>query len=137
MPAPPNKPFVALLCIVLGAIPISMAFGLISAKPESMHAPPYIVALAGLLFWFAAASILSGPTRPRLNHLFGGVLLAIFAAVGGWVAIFGTDSSFGGGMPFVSHATNGWIARTIFGAGAILCAALSVYALGKAARGVA
>jgi hypothetical protein len=102
-----------------------------------MHAPRYIVVLAGLLFWFAAGSILSGATRPRLSNLFGGVLLAIFAIVGGWVSISGSDSSIGGGIPFVSHATNDWIARGIFGGGAILCAALSAYAFGRAVRGVA
>jgi hypothetical protein len=125
------------VCIVAGAIPIGIGLGLIPANPESMHAPKYVTALAGLSFWFAAASLLAGAARPRLNHLFGGILLAIFAVVFGWVSIFGSDRGFSGGIPLVSHVTNAWIAKALFGSGSVLCAAFSAYALGKAVRGVA
>jgi hypothetical protein len=133
IPPTTSHRIVAALCMVLGAFPIGMAIGLIPTEPVSMHAPRYIVALAGLLFWVAAGAILFGSASSRLNHLFGGVLLAVFAIIGGWVAIFGGDNSFGG-IPFASQATNGLMARAIFGSGAISCAALSVYAFGRTFR---
>jgi len=123
---------VAALCIVLGAIPMGLATGIFPARPGSLHAPRTIIFLAGLLFWLAAASLLIGSNRARLNHLFGAGLMAVFAIVGGWVSVFGFDSAFTGGMPFVSAAANEWIARAMFGGGAILCAALSAYAFVKA-----
>jgi hypothetical protein len=135
IPPTPSHRVVAALCMVLGAFPIGMAIGLIPTEPESMHAPRYIVALAGLLFWVAAGAILFGTSSPRINHLFGGILLALFAMIGGWVATFGADNFFGG-IPFASQATKGLMARAIFGSGAISCAALSVYAFGRAFRGV-
>lgn len=59
MPATANR-LAAVLCFIGGAFPIGIATGLIRTRPESIHAPLYIVALAGLLFWIAAASLLFG-----------------------------------------------------------------------------
>lgn len=127
----------AVMCILFGSFPVALSLGLIRADPASMQTPRVIVALAGLLFWLGAGALLAGDTRPRLNNLFGGLVLALLATIGGWVSIFGTESAFGGGVPFVSHTSNAWIARVIFGGGAILCAGLSAYAFRRVVRGVA
>jgi hypothetical protein len=96
-----------------------------------------MVTFAGLLFWVAAVSILFGRMRPRFNSLLAAILFALFAVVGGWVSVFGTGSAFGGGVPIVSHATNEWISRVVFGVGAIICIGCSAYALKRAVRPVA
>lgn len=129
--AQPRWPM-ALLCIVCGALPIGFASGLLPVDPKSLHAPRYIVALCGLLFWIAAWALVAGPARPRLNNILGAVLTAIFALIGGWVALDGSSDGFGGGMPFVSHAANVNIGRAVFGCGAIISAGLSLYAIRKA-----
>jgi hypothetical protein len=135
-PAPRNR-LAALLCIVLGAIPIGLASGLIPSEPGAIHAPRYIIALAGLLFWVAAIALFLGNTRPRLNQLLGAILLALFAAIGGWVALFGESRAFGGGVPLASSSSNVSLARIVFGVGALLCAGLSLYAFRKAFARVA
>jgi hypothetical protein len=127
----------ALLCLICGIVPIGIAFGVIPARPGSIRAPLFIVALAGLLFWFAAASLLFGSTRPRLNSLLGAMLFALFATIGGWVSVFGTGIAFRGGVSVVSSDANEWMARVIFGLGALVCAACSLYALKRAIRTVA
>jgi ABC-type transport system involved in multi-copper enzyme maturation permease subunit len=127
----------AVLCLICGVVPIGIAFGVIPARPESIRAPLFIVALAGLLFWFAAASLLFGSTRPRLNSLLGAILFALFATIGGWVSVSGSSIAFGGGIAVVANDANEWIARAIFGLGALVCAACSLYALRRAIRTVA
>jgi hypothetical protein len=124
----------AALCILCGALPIGIALGVIPAKPGSVHAPVSVVLFAGLLFWFAGASLLFGSTRPRVNSLLAAIILAMLAAIGAWVSIRGTSGAFGGGLLFVSHAVNEWISRSIFGCGALVCAGCSIYALKKAIR---
>ncbi len=135
-PAPRSR-LAVLLCIVLGAIPIGLALGLIPAEPGALHAPRYVVALAGLLFWVAAIALVLGNTRPRLNQLLGAILFALFAAIGGWVSLFGDSHAFGGGVPLVSSSSNVSLARIVFGFGALLCAGLSLYAFKKAFARVA
>jgi hypothetical protein len=56
---------------------------------------------------------------------------ALFGVIGGWVALNGESNQFGGGFPFVSPAANDAFARWLFGAGAIICFAVAVYALKK------
>jgi hypothetical protein len=114
-----------------------MVFGVIPMKPGSLHAPAYIVVIAGLLFWFAALSILFGSTRPRFNSLLAAILFALLAVVGGWISFFGASNAFGGGVPLVSHAANEWVSRLMFGCGAIICLLCSFYALMRAVRPVA
>ena len=121
----------ALLCLVLGAIPVGIGLEVLPVAPETIHAPRIIVVLAGLLFWVCAVSLMSG-SRPRWNHFFGGVILAIFAVIGGWVSIYGESDAISGGAPFASRGTNVSVARIVFGAGALLSAGLSLYAFVKA-----
>ena len=113
---------------------MGMAIGIIPVKTGSLHAPTYIVFIAGLLFWIAGVSILIGSTRPRFNSLLAAILFALFAVIGGWVSLFGTSNAFGGGVPFAPHSTNEWIARVMFGAGAIVCVLCCIYALAMAVR---
>jgi hypothetical protein len=124
----------AALCTLCGALPIGIALGVIPVKPGTVRAPLSIVLFAGLLFWLAGASLLFGSTRPRVNSLLAAIILALFAAIGAWVSLFGTSGAFGGGLPIVSHAANEWISRAMFACGALVCAGCSIYALARAVR---
>ncbi len=114
-----------------------MASGFIPVQPGDLHAPAYIVVIAGLLFWIAAVSILIGRTNPRFNSVLAAILFALLAVVGGWVSLFGTSGAFGGGAPLVSHSVGVLISRVMFGFGSIICVLCSIYALKSAVRPVA
>jgi hypothetical protein len=132
--SPASNRLAAALCILCGAFPIGIAMGLVPVAPGTLHAPRSIIILAGLLFWLAALSMLLGTSHPRVNGLLGALLFATFALVGGWVAAFGTSSAFGGGILLLPHATGEWIARGMFGAGAVLSAVASIYSIGRVLR---
>ena len=136
-PFAPRNLLAAALFMLSGALPIGMAFSVTPLEPGSPPSPSHAVFLAGLLFWFAAISILFGGTRPRFNSLLAAILFALLAVVGGWVSMFGTSDAFDSGVPIASHATNEWISRVMFGCGAIICVLCSIYALKRAVRPVA
>jgi hypothetical protein len=135
-PAPGSR-FAAALCLLFGATLVGLGFGIIPSEPGTLHAPPYIIVLAGLSFWIAGIALTLGNAKPRLNHVLAAILLAFFAAIGGWVSLFGENQAFGGSVAMVSPNTNMSLARIVFGIGALLCAALSIYAFKKAIARVA
>jgi hypothetical protein len=106
--------FAAVMCFLSGAYPLGIGLGIIPVEPGSLHAPKLIVVMAGVLFWLAAVSLLFGTTRARVNNFMGAIMLALFALIGGWVAVFGTRSVFGGGIPFLAMSVYAFVlfART-------------------------
>jgi hypothetical protein len=130
-PCQPPSLLAVLMCTVLGAFLVGISCGVIPIEPTKIHAPMWLIAMMGLLFWLAGASMLL-QDKPRLNAFLAALMFALFGVIGGWVALKGESSQFGGGFPFISHATNEAFARWLFGGGAIICFAVAVYALKKA-----
>ena len=105
--------------------------------PRNLHAPLWVVLLAGLVFFLAGVAIViqamghanasgelpaDAPHWMRAaQHLIGVAVFACFALIGSWIALGGESRQFSGGIPFVSHLTNVSLARVMFGFGAAIC----------------
>lgn len=122
------------LCIALGLFPLGIALDLLPVDPRGVHAPPWVLALCGLVFISGGGLILLHRHR-ILQHLFAGTIAASFGLVGLWVALFAPDDGFSGGIFFVSDETNVAIARWFFGAGAVLALAIFAAAMLRIGRG--
>lgn len=118
------------LCVGVGLLPIALATGLIEPQPGTVHAPMWVIGVCGGVFVLAGLVILSGPGK-KMNHVFAGLILLSFAAIAGWVALFGLADGFSGGIPFLPQALNVTIARWVFGAGSIICIWIFIYIISQ------
>jgi hypothetical protein len=105
--------------------------------PKNLHAPLWVLLLAGLVFFLAGASMLiqvagqadengelpsGAPLWLRvIQYLMGVAIFAAFAMIGSWIGFGDGPREFSGGLPFVSKDVNEAIGRFAFGAGAVLC----------------
>ncbi|MEP1152347.1 MAG: hypothetical protein ABJH08_11520 [Balneola sp.] len=107
---------------------IGMAFGIFQADESTIHAPLWVIGLCGFVFSLAGIMILLGEKSP-VNNLLGGLLVLSFALIGGWVALFGDSAQFSGGSSILSDSSNVMLARILFGSGALMCFAITIYAI--------
>lgn len=120
-------------CLALGCYPIAIALGFVTVDEAALTVPRWIIAGAGLAFVVAGLMILYAHYS-RANDVLAGVLLLLFGALGTWVSLFSSEEGFSGGLPFLSSERNVAVGRWVFGLGALICFALSVYAFRRAAR---
>ena len=120
-------------CIAIGCYPISIALGLFQLDETALSAPLWVVAGAGIVFVIAGLMILLAH-HSRANDFLAGVLCFIFGAMGTWVSLFSSNDGFSGGLPILSHEQNIMLGRWVFGLGAVICFAISVYAFRRAAQ---
>lgn len=123
----------ALFCLAVGLFPLLVAFGVISPDPADVHAPPWVLAVCGMVFVIGGCMLLSGK-HARVDNLLAALTLLCFAAIGIWVALFASPEGFSGGIPLLSDATNIRIARWVFGSGAAVSLTLLGYAMRRALR---
>jgi hypothetical protein len=118
------------MLVGLGVLPVP-------GGPRNLHAPLWVVLLAGLAFFLGGAAVLlqsfgganergklpaGAPRWMRfVQYLIVVAIFASFAMIGTWIAIGGDSRQFSGGFPFVGGATNVSIARVVFGIGALIC----------------
>jgi hypothetical protein len=121
------------LCLLAGALIWGIAFGVVPAEPGSVHAPVWILSLAGGVFALAGLALVF-----RSHEIFvcvlGNLIILCFAGIGAWVSLFGPAAHFSGGVPFVSPEANVTIARVAFGCGALLCALILIPGLHQLQR---
>lgn len=122
-----------LFCIALGCFPISIALGLLPVDPDTVMAPLWVVAGAGIAFVIAGLMILLA-NYPRANDLLAGILCMLFGVMGIWVSLFSSSDGFSGGLFFLSYEQNVTLGRWVFGLGALICFSLSAYAFRRAAQ---
>ena len=122
------------LCVALGLFPLGIAFDLLPVDPRGVRAPPWVLALCGLVFVSGGGLILLHRQR-ILQQLFAGTITASFGLVGLWVALLAPADGFSGGFFFVSAETNVTIARWLFGVGAVLALAICAIAMLRIGRG--
>lgn len=120
-----NQPLLSAIAIALGLMILMIALDVIPTDPEKVHAPDWVIGLAGAVFVFAGLAI-GFRANELLVSVLGNLIVAAFAAVTAWVALDGSSDQFSGGIPFVPHATNVKIARAMFGGGAVLCALMLI-----------
>lgn len=120
-----NHPLLSAVSVGLGAMIVMIALDVIPTDPDKVHAPHWVIALAGAVFIFGGLAI-GFRTNELLVSLLGNLIVASFAAVAAWVALDGSSDQFSGGIPFLPHEANVKIARVVFGGGAILCALMLI-----------
>lgn len=132
--APPPHTFVGVACILFGLVPLAIALDLVPGAADRLHAPRWVAAMAGVVFIIAGCMALLQAKR-RLVDALAFVLLFLFGVIGAWVALFSPGGGITGGIPFLSSDVNGTVGRVVFGLGAVLSFAMSLYALRMALRG--
>jgi hypothetical protein len=108
---------VVVLIVALGLF--FVAAGVIAPGSEVPVASPMVVAMAGMVLAAGGiALMLSSTSRLRLPLV--AVMLAGFAAIGGWIAFNGTAETISGGVAFLTREENALLGRLTFGMGAVL-----------------
>lgn len=106
---------------------ILISLEVILVDDAAINAPLWVIGICGLVFFLAGLLIFLGE-KSKYNNLLAGLLIAGMGAVGSWVALFGTDSGFAGGIPFLSPEFNVSLARLLFGFGGLICFLIAGYA---------
>ena len=75
----------ALFCVALGTYPILLATGIVEPDPGQLHAPPWVVGIAGGVFVLLGFYLPFSGSKVS-NNLFGALICLSFAAMGAWVA---------------------------------------------------
>ena len=123
----------ALFCVALGTYPILLATGVVEPDPGQLHAPPWVVGIAGGVFVLLGFYLPFSGSKVS-NNLFGALICLSFAAMGAWAAFDSPPGSIEGGIPFATAAFNQALGRGLFGFGALISLAMGIYALRLAAR---
>jgi len=105
--------------LILALALFLVAAGVVPSGSEGRAAPMMVVAMAGLVLAAGGiALMLSSASRLRLALV--AVMLAGFAAIGGWIAFDGTAETISGGVSFLTREENALLGRLTFGMGAVL-----------------
>jgi hypothetical protein len=105
--------------LIMGSFVILVATGVIASDEAAFHAPRWVVGLCGALF--VLGGLVGVTARYRvLRRILVILLLAAFFLVAVWAAIFTKPETWSAGLPLLSRRTNGLIAKTLVGFGAVL-----------------
>jgi hypothetical protein len=120
------------LVFVLAGLPImALATGLITPRPGSMHAPPWVVFLAGFSFSLVGIMLLMPETSAKLRGLLGTVFMIAFASIFVWIAFGPGERRFSGGFSigplFTSSPSSEMEGRIAFGIAAVLLSAFALW----------
>jgi len=120
------------LVFVLAGLPImALATGLIAPRPGSMHAPPWVVFLAGFSFSLAGLLILLPETMGKFRGFLGAVFMIGFASIFVWIAFGPGERRFSGGFSigplFTSSPSSEMEGRIAFGIAAVLLSAFALW----------
>jgi len=132
-----------------GLAVILIALDRIHVDPSHVHAPPWVLGVCGGMFALPGAWILyrglanavrGGPPAARLEDgdafrvvpwLIGMVISGGMTAVAGWVAFGPGERHFSGGAAIgplrVGGSSSGTLGRAVFGVGAVLAGAFTVW----------
>lgn len=124
-----EKLFIGIFFAVMGLAILSAAFGFGPMSDSAMHAPRWVIGASGLIF-LSSAFILVEKAH-TLSSLLAGIVTVGMTLVCGWIAIFGEDEYFSGGLSLFSDRVEVLIARVLFGLVAGLGAAITINAIRK------
>lgn len=105
--------------LILALALFLVAAGVVPSGSEGRAAPLMVVAMAGLVLAAGGIALMLSSTS-RLRLALVAVMLAGFAAIGGWIAFNGTAESISGGVSFLTREGNALLGRLTFGMGAVL-----------------
>ena len=115
--------------ILMGAMIVMAAFGVGPMSGAQMHAPRWVVGLAGLVF--ASGGVAAIVTTRGILNLVAGIVVGGLTVICAWVALFGDAKYFSGSPSLFSQATEVLIARVVFGLVALMGAAIFANAARK------
>jgi len=122
-----EKLMVGAFFCVMGGMVVLAAFGFGPMSKSAMHAPRWIVGIAGLIFSGCGLMLISA--SHKIATWIGGMVTIGMTIICGWIALFGEDEHFSGGFSVFSESIEVLIARVLFGAVAILGTAMTINAL--------
>jgi len=128
-PTPKQQKIFGSIFFLVGLPIIGISLGIIEVDESTVHAPLWVIGACGLVFSLAGVMILIGDNSTSINNLLGAILLLCFALIGGWIALFGGDENFSGGISLLSDSHNVSLARILFGSGSLICFAVFLYAM--------
>jgi len=117
----------ALIAIACGGFALLAATGVMPMETAN-NTPAWIVGLAGLVFVIGGAMLFLR-NHSRALDLLASIILASFALIAAWIAIYGSADGFSGGISILSGDAKVSLARIMFGIGAIMCFAGFLYAM--------
>ena len=119
--------------MITGIVYAAVSIGLFRVDESTIHVPGTILFLVSVVLIIGGMMMVAGRDS-RLNDILAGGLLLAMAAIGGWVAIFGSPDRISGGLAFLPPEMNVGLARVLFGLGSIVSGAMSLVALRRALR---
>jgi hypothetical protein len=128
-----------LLVMAMGGFFFGIGLGVVPVPEESIHAPRWVIAAAGLAFLFAGVAVVQQAFQiEKFKHVPGLAIVLALAAVVNWVA-FGPGDRSGegtltvGGIPI--PVSSDLVGRIVFGFGAVAIDLLLVVGLVHWLRG--
>lgn len=111
-----------------------VALGIIPFDAQRIHAPMWVLSLSGVLFLAGGFTVLA-PPGSGLAIWCGGAVVVSITAVSAWVALYGPEEGFSGGLPWIPRELDLLIARLMFGCVALLGLAIMAGAAAGLRRG--
>lgn len=119
------------LCAVLGGA----AAAVIYRRPDQLQAPAWVGYAACAAFVFAGLAIIADGSTLRRTHAWLAVAcMAGLLVPGAWVAFGPGVRQCSVSVPFFSTVGSGLLCRGVFGLGAVIVAAMLVWAVLRAVR---
>ena len=128
-----EKLLIGIFFAVMGLAILLAAFGLGPMSDSATHAPRWVIGVSGLVF-LSSAFILAEISH-TLTSLVAGIVTVGMTLICGWIAVFGEDEYFSGGLSLFSDRVEVLIARVLFGLVAGLGAAITINAIRKTLGG--
>lgn len=91
--------------------------------------PYWILSIAGLAIIVAGTMMLLRNAASKWNDLLAFIFTALLGSIGTWIALFSAEEHIDGNVSFLSDYLGLPLGRIMFGFGALLCFAVSLYAL--------
>lgn len=89
-----------LVFIGAGLYPLAIGSGLVAFPPDRLHAPLWVVSMAGACFILIGSMLLIPDNKARLRRFMGGVFVTAFAVIFDWIAFAPGECHFSGGLSF-------------------------------------
>jgi len=141
-PLPRRKAvLMGLAFVAVGLYPLAIGVGLATARPGSVHAPLWVVALAGTCFVLVGTVLAVPQGDVRLRGPLVGLVVTALAAIFDWVAFGPGERHFGGAMSFagasIATGTSEASGRIAFGIAAAMLDAFALWGWYRWLRGPA
>jgi hypothetical protein len=133
VPLTPGRRLAIGLVFVVAGLPImALATGLITPRPGSLHAPEWVLFMAGFSFSMAGTLFLLPESWIKLRGFLGGLLVTAFASIFDWVAFGPGERRFSGGLSigpvFTSSGSSELSGRIWFGIAGVLISCFALWA---------